>query len=224
MQLGVCRANGASNRTENFTPRKPVFVSAPVGGVRVLCSRLSHVNYRKSPFSAVPAAIACLGLAAAQSIAPDEMHARTVPYVPPSPVTLRTQVDLVEVPVVVRDGQRRTVAGLTRDDFEIYDSGKKQAITAFSVQSFTPPGDAGGTTAPADAAGPKSQPRPRFVALCFDNLHMDAAALEPAKEAAERFVKTSLAPGESVAVVSSALSGSFEFTGDVPKQIGRAHV
>jgi VWFA-related protein len=177
------------------------------------------VNYRKSPFSAVPAAIACLGLAAAQSIAPDEMHARTVPYVPPSPVTLRTQVDLVEVPVVVRDGQRRTVAGLTRDDFEIYDSGKKQAITAFSVQSFTPPGDAGGTTAPADAAGPKSQPRPRFVALCFDNLHMDAAALEPAKEAAERFVKTSLAPGESVAVVSSALSGSFEFTGDVPKLV-----
>src|ERR1035441_5939872 len=93
---------------------------------------------------AVPAALACLGLAMAQSIAPDEMHARTVPYVPPSPLTLRTQVDLVEVPVVVRDAGRHTVAGLTRDDFEIYDSGKKQPITAFSVQSFKPPGDGTG--------------------------------------------------------------------------------
>ncbi|MGA3016364.1 MAG: VWA domain-containing protein [Bryobacteraceae bacterium] len=177
------------------------------------------MNCFKSPYLAVPAALACLGLAA-QSIAPDEMRAWTVPYVPPSPVTLRTQVDLVEVPVVVRDGQRRTVAGLTRDDFEIYDAGKKQTITAFSVQSFTPPGDAaGGPKPPADAAEPKSQPRPRFVALCFDNLHMDAAALEPAKEAAERFVKTSMAPGDSVVVVTTGESNSAEFTGDVPKLV-----
>jgi VWFA-related protein len=190
-----------------------------VGGVRVLSSRLRRVNCFKSPYLAVPAGIACLGLAAAQSIAPDEMHAWTVPYVPPSPITLRTQVDLVEVPVVVRDAQRRTVAGLTKDDFEIYDAGKKQTITAFSVQSFMPPGDAGGTTAPADAAEPKSQPRPRFVALCFDNLHMDAAALELAKEAAERFVKTSLAPRDSVVVVTTARSNRSEFSGDVPKLV-----
>ena len=179
------------------------------------------MNYFKSPYLAVPAALACLGLAAAQSIAPDEMHARTVLYVPPSPVILRTQVDLVEVPVVVRDGQRHTVAGLTKDDFEIYDSGKKQAITAFSVQNFTPPGDAGGAqpAAPADAAEPKGPSRPRFVALCFDDLHMDAAALVPAKEAAERFVKTSLAPGDSVVVVTTARSNRSEFTGDVPKLV-----
>ena len=187
----------------------------------MLFSQLRRVNRFKSPYLAAPAALACLGLAAAQSIAPDEMHARTVPYVPPSPVTLRTQVDLVEVPVVVRDGQRRTVAGLTRDDFEIYDTGKKQAITAFSLQSFTPPGEAGGT-GPAVAAGaaePKGPPRPRFVALCFDNLHMDAAAVEPAKDAAERFVKTSLAPGDSVVVVTTAQSNSSEFSGDVPKLV-----
>jgi hypothetical protein len=85
-------------------------------------------------------------------------------------------VDLVEVPVVVRDAERRTVAGLTRDDFEIYDSGKKQAITAFSVQSFKPPGDATGGARPPAAAGPTGWPRPRFVALCFDNLHMDPGA------------------------------------------------
>ena len=184
------------------------------------------MNYFKSPYLAVPAALACLGLAAAQSIASDEMHARTVPYVPPSLVTLRTEVDVVEVPVVVRDGQHRAVPGLTRDDFEIYDAGKKQAITAFSVQSFTPQGDAGGGAKPAAipaaaaaTATATAGPRPRFVALCFDDLNIDQAALKPAKDAAERFVKTSLAPGDRVVVVTTAQSQDSEFIGDVPKLV-----
>jgi VWFA-related protein len=185
-------------------------------------------NYFKSPYWAVPAAIACLGWAAAQSIAPDEMQAHTVLYVPPPPLTLRTEVDLVEVPVVVRDGQHRAVAGLTRDDFEIYDAGKKQTITAFSVQRFTSPMDAGGgakaalhPAAAADAAGPKGETRSRFVALCFDDLNIDAAALKPAKAAAERFVKTGLAPGDRVAVVTTAQPRDAEFTGDVPGLVER---
>jgi len=158
----------------------------------------------------------------AQSIAPDEMHARTVPYVPPSPVRLRTEVDVVEVPVVVRDGQRRAVAGLTKNDFEIYDTGVRQTITAFSEQRFTSQVDAGRSTKPAaaaDVAGPKNESRSRFVALCFDDLNMDALALKPVKEAAERFVKTGLAPGDRVAVVTTAQSQDSQFTGDVPKLV-----
>src|SRR5271156_2542003 len=160
----------------------------------------------------VPAALACMGLVTAQSIPPDEIRSRIVPYVPPSQTTVRTEVRLVEVPVVVRDGQRRPVAGLTRDDFAIFDDGKKQAIANFSVVSFTPKDETtdGGT---AGAATPKA--RPRDNALCFDDLHLDLNALKPAKEAAERFVKTSLAPGDQVAVVTSSHSQEYEFTGDV---------
>jgi len=185
-------------------------------------------DYFQRRYWAIPAAMACLGWAAAQSIAPDEMHARTVPYVPPPPVTVRTEVDLVEVPVVVRDGQHRAVAGLTKDDFEVYDAGKKQTITAFSVQRFTSPVDAGGAAkaavlpaAAADAAGPKGEPRSRFVALCFDDLNIDAAALKPAKAAAEQFVKTGLAPGDRVAVVTTAQPRDVEFIGDVPRLVER---
>jgi len=180
-------------------------------------------GYFKSSHLAAPAALACLGLAAGQSIPLDELHALTVPYVPRSLVTLRTEVDVVEVPVVVRDGQRRAVAGLTRDNFEIYDSGKKQAITAFSVQRFTSNGDAGSGAkpaaapgAPAETAGPKSDIRPRFVALCFDDLNIAPEALKPAKDAAERFVKTGLAPGDRVAVVTTAQPQDSAFIGDVP--------
>jgi len=143
------------------------------------------------------------------------MHARTIPYVPPSPVTLRTQVDLVEVPVVVRDG-RRAVAGLTRDDFEIYDLGKKQAVTAFSVQTFqSPPEPAGGAKPAPGAAESKAVTRPRFLALLFDDLYTDQLALKPAKDAAIRFVKTGLAPGDRAAVFTTAQSRDSEFTADV---------
>ena len=174
-------------------------------------------------FLAVLAALACVGLAAAQSIAPDEAHARTVPYVPPFPFRLRTEVDLVEVPVVVRDGRHRAVAGLTRSNFEIYDTGVRQAITAFSEQHFTSQVEAGGGVNPvfvlAAPTGRKGESGPRFVALCFDDLNSEPLALKPAKEAAERFVKTALAPGDRVAVVTVAQSGDYEFTGDVPKLV-----
>jgi VWFA-related protein len=178
---------------------------------------------------AAAAAIACLGLATAQNIAPDEMHARTVPYVPPSPLTLRTEAKLVEVPVVVRDARKRAVAGLTRDDFEIYDAGAKQTISAFSVESFGAHGSKGDTGSgagpavlPAAIAEPKSPPRPRVIALLFDDLHTDAPNLKAAKDAAQRFVKTALAPGDRVAVVTTAApSQSAEFTADVPTLVER---
>jgi VWFA-related protein len=59
------------------------------------------------------------------------------------------------------------------------------------------------------------------VALCFDDLNIDAAALKPAKAAAERFVKTGLAPGDRVAVVTTAQPREAEFTGDVPGLVER---
>jgi VWFA-related protein len=167
---------------------------------------------------AVLATIAFLRPALAQSVAPDEMHARTVPYLPPSQVALRSDVNVVDVPVVVRDGQRRAVAGLTRDDFEIYDSGRKQTITSFSEQRFTPPQKPGVANDPSLAAA-HAKPAPRLVALCFDDLHTDAPNLKAAKDAAERFVRTSLAPNDRVAIVTTSQPKNNEFSGDVPKLV-----
>src|SRR5579862_3138321 len=127
--------------------------------------------------------------AAAQSVPSDEMRANTLPYAPPGAITLRTQTDLVEVPVVVRDGNRRTIAGLTREDFEVYDSGKKQAVTSFTVQHFTPDATPppAAAPAPAKAARRSDAPPPRFIALLFDNLNIDPTTLKPARDAALKF-------------------------------------
>jgi VWFA-related protein len=177
----------------------------------------------------------CLGLgvtvalAAQQGIAPDEFRARSGPYVPPPPPnTLRTEVKLVEVPVVVRDGKGRAIAGLKQSDFQVFDLGKEQVITTFSVENL-PPAAAPAARAPeassaqpaaARPAPPAEAQHPRFIALCLDNLSTPFADLRYTKTAAEKFVRTGLAPGDRVAVVTTAWSQpTITFTDEVPKLV-----
>jgi VWFA-related protein len=170
-----------------------------------------------------------VALMAQQGIDPDEIRARSGPYVPPPPPnTLRTDVNLVEVPVVVRDGKRRTIAGLKASDFQVFDLGKKQEITTFSVEAFAPaaaPAPKTPDASPALPAGaapvrPAEARHPRFIALCLDNLSTPFADLRYTKTAAEKFVRTGLAPGDRVAVVTTAWSQpTITFTDDVSKLV-----
>ena len=45
--------------------------------------------------------------------------------------TFQSKVNLVLVPVVVRDSQGHPIANLTKDDFQLFDKGKRQAIASF---------------------------------------------------------------------------------------------
>src|SRR5271163_3194841 len=45
--------------------------------------------------------------------------------------TMKVQVNLVQVRVVVRDSHGKVVAGLNQGDFQLLDSGKKQTISTF---------------------------------------------------------------------------------------------
>jgi hypothetical protein len=51
------------------------------------------------------------------------------------PATFRTRVNLVLVPVVVRDKEGRPVGNLARDDFQLFDERKPQVITKFAVEN-----------------------------------------------------------------------------------------
>jgi VWFA-related protein len=161
-----------------------------------------------------------------QTIGPDEIRARTQTYIPAPALTLRTQVELVEVPVVVRDRQHKAVAGLNQGNFTIFDAGKKQDITAFSMENFVPGSTGGSAPAPtpnSSGTNTTAQPKPdsprRYVALCFDDLSTDPGSLMHAKAAARQFVKTALAPGDRVAVVTTAWPRSTEFTNDIPTML-----
>ena len=49
------------------------------------------------------------------------------------PPVIRSFVNEVLVPVVVLDAQGHAVGNLTKDDFQVYDDGKPQTITGFTI-------------------------------------------------------------------------------------------
>jgi hypothetical protein len=51
-----------------------------------------------------------------------------------TPATFNARVNLVLVPVVVRDGQGSTIGNLRRKDFQLFDKGKPQVISKFSAE------------------------------------------------------------------------------------------
>jgi VWFA-related protein len=156
-----------------------------------------------------------------QSSGPKEMGATIQTYWPRSQFTLKTDANLVEVAVVVRDSQGRTIGGLGKDDFEIEDAGKKREITAFSVETFAPlvaqaqpPAE---KTAAALSENTKSQAQLRFVALLIDDFSLPLPQQVYVKAAARRFVKEGLAKGDRAGLFTTSGRQIVPFTADVAK-------
>jgi VWFA-related protein len=165
-------------------------------------------------------AVVAIILFAQPGIPPDELQMHSSPYWPPSQPALKVETRLVEVGVVVRDNSGRTIAGLTRDNFEISDSGKKREITAFSAETRTAPvapANAEAATSPATAPpAPPSVPQrpPRFLGLVFDDLNMTAADLPRVRIAAKRFLDSGLQPDDLVGVFFTSSGLTLPFTAD----------
>jgi VWFA-related protein len=140
------------------------------------------------------------------------------------PFQIQVETNVVMVRVVVRDAQGRPVAGLHKEDFRLFDNGKPQEITGFAVESGA--GKASAPEAVAPAAPPASAPAPaapvpqRFVALFFDDLHMDTGAVAQTRDAAWRYINTNLRPVDRVALFTSSNTskrGIVDFTDDRAK-------
>ena len=181
------------------------------------------------------AAVAALGLGAAaypagQTLSPGEVRIHSQPYLPQSQI-LRAESRLVRIGVVVRDGGRRIVSGLKPEDFAIFDNGKKQTISAFSVemhaasyrgevqQSSPSPlaSDQPQSTLTSPGANDAARPTPRFVALYFDDLHTKSGDMKHVQVAAENFLHQGLTAGDQVALFTASSSASVGFTSDASK-------
>lgn len=146
--------------------------------------------------------------------------------------TIKLNVRLVLVRVVVRDGQGRPVEKLSKEDFRILDNNKEQAITQFESEApsenYKLP-EAGGEKSPATAPGMSgitgeakpSNALPRLLGLYFDDFAMSAADVIYARDAADRYLKKNLGPADRAAIVTASGSIAVEFTGDL-KQLHEA--
>ena len=119
-------------------------------------------------------------------------------------ITLQVNVNRVLIPVVVRDQQGRSVSGLKKEDFQLFDNNKPRAISAFMVeQNGAPQGPAAGNARTASTTS--AAPPQRFIVLLFDDLHLSFVDLENAKKAGEKALDGLLEGSNQVAVLS--LSG-----------------
>lgn len=102
-------------------------------------------------------------------------------------------VNVIEVPVSVVDASGNPVRGLTAANFELYDGGKKQAITSFDKIDF-------GSAETVSAISPMNPAARRSFLLLFDLGFSSPKALVRAQEAARNFVKTAVQPRDLVGV------------------------
>jgi len=133
-----------------------------------------------------------------------------------TPTTFKVRVNLVLVRVVVRDASGKVVSGLKKEDFQLFDNRKPQAISSFSVETpetRTASGAAGHSSSADPIAGKAVVLPQRFVSMVFDDVHLSMQDATFVRDSATRFFG-SLAPSDRVSVNTTSGQFAQEFTDD----------
>ena len=136
-----------------------------------------------------------------------------------SPATFKAKVNLVLVPVVVRDNQGRAIGNLKQEDFQLFDKGKPQVITKFSIEK------SGGQKIAAqrgpEASHAENTPGEKapleipehYIAYLFDDIHLVFGDLARVRDAADRHL-ASLGVTDRAAIFSTSGQTVLDFTDD----------
>lgn len=160
------------------------------------------------------AILAGLRVAAQQGQRPGEQKGESL---------IRIETELVQIDVVVEDRKGVLVRDLKREDFQLFEDGKPQVISNFSVGTGSRPAQwLKGREALAEgkagnvAAAPTVAIEGRSIVLAVDDLHLSPGSLMTARAALQRFVEQQLASGDRAALVttSGTLSQYQQFTTD----------
>ena len=134
------------------------------------------------------------------------------------PPTFKVRVDYVEVDAVVTDRQGRIVRDLKKEDFQVLEDGKAQAITNFTMVDIPVDKD----SRPLFAASPiepdvRTNEKPfdgRVYVMVVDDLHTRFGRSQRVKIAAKQFIERRLGANDLMAIVhtAGATGANQEFT------------
>lgn len=137
--------------------------------------------------------------------------------------TFQSSVNLVRVPVVIRDKLGHAVGSFHKEDFQLTDRGKPQSVAQFSIEGSAVPKPA--APAPAQPAIPgepaaeasKLVVPTRFVEFVFDDVHLKIEDLTTLRVAAQKHIEQGIPPQERVALLTLSGNVSIDFTDDLAK-------
>jgi VWFA-related protein len=148
---------------------------------------------------------------------------------------LRVSTELVLVNVVARDKHGNLIRDLKREDFTVYEDGKKQDLSSFDFENVDELAMAGGAaTTVTGAAGPgtllgsnqqkslEARDR-RLLLMFFDFSAMQPDDIDRSVEAGKKYVQAKMQPADLVALMSLAtnLSLDQDFTDDKNKILAK---
>jgi VWFA-related protein len=134
---------------------------------------------------------------------------------PQQPV-FRAGVDLVHVEVVVVDGTGQAVRGLSQDQFRILDRRKPQEVAVFEEVTREASSKAAGAPAVVphtDVADNRDAATQHLVVLVIDDLHLDHAREDRAKDLAKQVIDR-IGADASMAILFTSRNHSTEVTED----------
>jgi VWFA-related protein len=132
---------------------------------------------------------------------------------PGSPTTLKVRVNVVSVPVVVRDSSGHAVGNLQKENFEIFDNRKPQEITQFTIERVDHT-DRNLSQSLAAQGFQKNVIPDKFTALLFDDVHGNFGNLPQLQAAGSRFVATGLSREERLGIFTTSGKVTVDFTDD----------
>ena len=130
------------------------------------------------------------------------------PAPPQPPVTFKVEVKYVEIDANVTDAQGNFVRSLGKDDFQVLEDGKPQAVTAFSmvdipIERADQPLFARAEI-PPDVATNRKPFEGRVFVLVLDDLHTRFNRTGRTRTAARQFVERYVGANDIVAIVNTS--------------------
>jgi len=135
------------------------------------------------------------------------------------PALFQARVNLVQVPVVVRDRAGKAIGDLKKEDFQLFDKGKPQYIARFSMEKASGrmqrPAEITVTTGDKgpDALPPSDTPD-RFIAYLFDDVHSKFAELAQTRDAVKRQIDNGLRTTDRATIYTTSGQTQQDFTDD----------